>query len=70
MALNIQNVERVLKLKSGVEILIQDNEMSVEEAMAVYSTIHPELTTATVEGPKFVGDKYVYTVKSTIGTKG
>ncbi|MDH6310931.1 PRTRC genetic system protein C [Dysgonomonas sp. PFB1-18] len=71
MALEIKDVSRELVIeKKGVRIPLQDPDMTIDEAMAVYSSIHPELTTSTVTGPFYEDDKYVYKVKTTIGTKG
>ena len=38
--------------------------------MDFYSMNYPELTTATVHGPKIEDDRAVYEFKTTIGVKG
>ncbi|WP_291125456.1 PRTRC system protein C [Dysgonomonas sp. UBA7698] len=43
--------------------------MTVEQIQQFYSTQYPALTVATCE-KKFKDDKWVYTFKSTLGTKG
>lgn len=71
MALNITSVERVFRIeKTDIELNDIDAEMSLEDVMGFYSTIYPQLTTASVQGPDFEDDKAVYTFKTTLGTKG
>ena len=70
MALNITNAVRVFIIdKTGVEIPDPDPTLSLENVMALYSGMYPELTTATVHGPEYRDDKVVYRFKSIIGTK-
>ena len=47
-----------------------DPNMAPHEVLAYYSTKYPELTTATVGGPKFDGPTAVYKITTTIGDKG
>lgn len=47
-----------------------DAGLTVQEVMNFYSGQYPELTTATLEGPKVEGNKAVYSVRTTVGTKG
>jgi PRTRC genetic system protein C len=44
--------------------------MSPEEVMKFYASEYPELTNATLNGPKVVGDRAEYVAKATVGTKG
>ena len=71
MALNITNAVRVFIIdKTGIEIPDPDPTLSLENVMALYSGMYPELTTATIHGPEYKDDKVVYRFKSIIGTKG
>ena len=42
----------------------------MNEVLQFYGNQYPELTTATMEGPKVEGNTAVYSVKTTVGTKG
>lgn len=71
MALLRTELKRVFKIeKSGVELPDPNPNMSEDEVMKFYSLQYPELTTATVDGPKIDNDKAYYSFKTTIGTKG
>lgn len=73
MALDIKGIKRVFKLKKGNSTLVledPDSRMSLTEVTDFYSMNYPELTTATLHGPKFEEDRAVYHFKTTIGTKG
>lgn len=73
MALQTTTLEREFRFKKdGTEISLPDPnpEFSVNEVMQFYSGQYPELTTATLEGPKMQGNAAVYSVKTTVGTKG
>lgn len=71
MALLKSILKRVFQIeKSGVELPDPNPEMSEDEVMKFYSAQYPELTTATVDGPKINNDKAHYSFKTTIGTKG
>ena len=71
MALNITTAVRVFVIdKTGVEIPDPDPKLSLEDVMALYSGMFPELTTATIHGPEYKEDKVIYRFKSVIGTKG
>lgn len=73
MALEVTNLKREFKFsKSGTPVTLPDPnpEFSVEEVMQFYSNQYPELTTATMEGPKVEGKTAVYSAKTTVGTKG
>lgn len=71
MALLKTELKRVFKIeKSGVELPDPNPNMSEDEVMKFYSAQYPELTTATVDGPKVNNDKAYYSFKTTIGTKG
>lgn len=45
-------------------------DFTVDEVMGFYSIKYPELTTASVSGPKVEGDNAIYTFKTVVGTKG
>lgn len=73
MALEVTNLKREFKFKKdGTAVTFPDPnpEFSVEEVMQFYSAQYPELTTATMDGPKIEGKSAVYSVKTTVGTKG
>lgn len=58
--------------KDNEKITLPDpnKEFSVQEVMQFYSNRYPELTTAIMTGPVIVGRTAVYSVKTTVGTKG
>ena len=73
MPLVTTKLKREFKFKKGsTDITLPDPnpEFSVEEVMQFYGGQYPELTTATLDGPKTEGDTAVYSVKTTVGTKG
>lgn len=73
MALEVTNLERVIEYKkNNTPITLSDPnpELSINEVAQFYSGQYPELTTATIEGPKIEGNKAVYSAKTTVGTKG
>lgn len=73
MALTVTTLEREFKFKKdGTQVTLPDPnpDMSVEEVLQFYAPQYPELTTATLDGPKTEGKKAVYSVKTTVGTKG
>lgn len=73
MALEVINLKREFKFKKdGTTVTLPDPnpEFSVDEVMQFYSGQYPELTTATMDGPKIEGKSAVYSVKTTVGTKG
>jgi PRTRC genetic system protein C len=47
-----------------------DSKLNIEEVRSFYSTLYPDLATASITGPEVVGDKLVYTFSRAIGTKG
>ena len=73
MALEVTNLKRTFKFKKDgkqVELADPNPEFSASEVMNYYSTMHPELTTSTIDGPKVENDIAVYEFKTTVGTKG
>jgi PRTRC genetic system protein C len=73
MALEVTNLKREFTFtKNGTKVTLPDPnpEFSVQDVMDFYSTQYPELTTATMDGPKIEGKSAVYSVKTTVGTKG
>lgn len=73
MALEITGHERVFKFKKdGKEVVLQDPnpKFNLEEVQKFYSGTYPEMTNATLEGPKVVGDKAEYKLTTVVGTKG
>lgn len=75
MALQVTNLTRLFTLKKdgkGKDIELSDpnGSMSPEEVMKFYSGNYPELTNATLSGPKVEGGKAIYSFKTVVGTKG
>ncbi len=73
MALEVTNLEREFRFKKdGTEVTLPDPnpDFTTNEVLQFYSGQYPELTTATLDGPKTDGNKAVYSVRTTIGTKG
>lgn len=73
MALEVTKLTREFKFKkngTGITLPDPNPDFTQEEVMQFYSGQYPELTTATLEGPKIEGDKAVYSVSTTVGTKG
>lgn len=71
MALEVKGVERVFVIETDNVTLSDPNpEMTTEQVQVYYSTMYPQLTTATLHGPEYVDDKNRYTFSTIIGTKG
>ena len=73
MALEVTSLKREFKFtKNGTVITLADPDpaLTVQEVMNYYSNQYPELTTASVDGPKVDGKSTVYTAKTSVGTKG
>jgi len=73
MAIVKDALKREFKFKKdGNTVTLPDPnpDFTVEEVMQFYSGQYPELTTATLDAPKVEGSKAVYSVSTTVGTKG
>jgi len=76
MALQVKAAKRKFILakekgkKDTIELKDPHPSMSVQEVINHYSSEHPELITASVEGPKMEGETAAYTFTSVLGTKG
>lgn len=73
MAIDVKHLKREFKFKkNGVLVTLPDPnpQFSVEEVLRFYSGQYPELTTATLDGPNVDNNAAVYTVRTTVGTKG
>jgi len=73
MPVQVTNLTREFKFKKdGTPITLPDPnaEFTVQEVLNFYGGQYPELTTATLDGPKVEGSKAVYSVQTTVGTKG
>ncbi len=55
---------------NGVKICDPGRHLGLEEVRAVLATIYPDIATATITGPEAVGDKLLYRLVASIGTKG
>lgn len=69
MALQITNLKREFILDKK-NLSDPNPAMTPEEVMKHYSGSYPELTNATLSGPKVEGSRAVYTMSKTVGTKG
>lgn len=72
MALIVEQLKRKFMItRNGKEITLDDIPgLTPEEVKKHYIPMYPELTNATVEGPKVVGETSVYTLNAQIGHKG
>lgn len=76
MALEVKTPKRKFILEKGgrkkeqVELKDPHPDMSVPEVVNHYSSQHPELATASVDGPAMEGDTAVFTFTTVIGDKG
>lgn len=75
MALQVTNLTRKFTIKKDgknkdIELPDPNAEMSPEEVMKFYSGTYPELTNATLAGPRVEGAKAEYSFKTVVGTKG
>ena len=73
MALVLEKLKREFHFKKdGTLVRLPDPnpDMTIEEVLSFYGPQYPELTTATLEGPKTEAGKAVYSVNTTVGTKG
>lgn len=55
---------------NGMELVDPDAQLTPEQVRDIHAISHPELTTATVTGPKKSGEDDVYTFQRAIGAKG
>lgn len=73
MALEAKQLTREFTFKKdGTTVTLPDPnpDFTQEEVLQFYSGQYPELTTATMDNGKVDGNKFVYSVKTTVGTKG
>lgn len=73
MAIDVNKLKREFKFKKdGTTVTLPDPnpEFTTDEVLRFYSGQYPELTTATLSGPKVEGKSAVYSVNTTVGTKG
>lgn len=73
MALEVTEINRAFLLEKGGKTITLDDPssgMTVDEVRKHYSGKYPELTNATISGPKVEGGKANYSFKTTAGTKG
>ncbi len=73
MPLVTSGMTRKFTFRHGAETLTLDDPdpcMSPDRVMSFFSNTYPELTTATVHGPKIENDEAIYEFKTTIGVKG
>ncbi len=73
MALHVENITREFSFKKGndtVKLADPNPAMTPEEVVKFYSGTHPELTTASLSGPKVDGGRAIYSLGINVGTKG
>ena len=73
MAIEMTKLKREFQFKKDgdlVKLPDPNPQFTVEEVLQFYGNQYPELTTATLDGPKIEGKSAVYSVKTTVGTKG
>lgn len=73
MALQVSTPKRVFKVKiKGKMVDLPDPhpDMTLPEVVNHYKAQYPEISTATVDGPKLEENKAVYSFKTVLGDKG
>lgn len=73
MALQVSNLKRTFSYRqNGRDVNLPDPNpnLTPAEVAKFYAMSHPELTTASVDGPKVAGDSATYEFRTTVGTKG
>lgn len=75
MALIIKDVTRSFSIPAAngkplVKLTDPNPAFTVEEVVSHYANVYPELTTATIDGPKMTENGAEYEFKKTVGTKG
>ena len=75
MAFQVKNAKRKFVIvkdnkKENIELKDPHPSMSLQEVTNHYSTKHPELTTANIDGPHMEGEMAVYKFTTVLGTKG
>jgi len=74
MALQVTEVEKTFKFtpKNGKPVVLEGHNpnFSPEEVLSFHAHAYPELTTATIAGPKMTDNGAEYEFKTTVGTKG
>ncbi len=54
----------------GMNLPDPNPRLTVEDVRAFYATQFPEIVTAAITGPEVVGDRLLYRLVKSIGTKG
>lgn len=73
MSLQVTSLEREFTFQKGKEtVKLPDPNpaFTPQEVAKFYAAKHPELTTASVDGPKVTGTAASYEFRTTVGTKG
>ena len=55
---------------NGVLLPDPNPSLSVDQVRDFYATVHPDITTAALEGPEAINNKLVYRFSRAIGAKG
>lgn len=71
LQVSVQKRQFVIK-KSGKDITLPDPHpsMTIPEVVNFYKPKYPEISTASMEGPKMEENRAVYSFKTVLGTKG
>jgi PRTRC genetic system protein C len=73
MSLIANKLPRLFRFKIGSDEKAMEDpnpNLKPDEVMSMCSAQYPELTNATVSGPKIENDQAVYKFETTVGTKG
>lgn len=74
MALTVEKLKREFEFKNSngkvIKLTDPSPQMRAEEVVKFYSGTYPELTTATISGPKLEDNRQIFTIKTQAGTKG
>jgi PRTRC genetic system protein C len=69
MGVEVEVIRRIFK-HGTIELVDPGVEMTKEEVLDFYSNQYPELTNASVTGPKIENDKQAFIFSTSVGTKG
>lgn len=66
----VEILQRKIKLSDGTILPVPDANMTIDEAIDMYSAQYPELINSTVDKPETKPDGIIYPVTTKVGTKG
>ena len=56
--MKVEALEREFRYSGGLRLPDPNPKLTVEEVINLYATTYPEITTAAIEGPEVVGNKF------------